>query len=222
MIHKNLQVIKRKLLTSAACMAAGLLLAGLGGVSFAQSNPVALPPGVQDVLKMSQAGLGEEVIMAQIKTSGATYNLNADQLIYLSKLGVSQNVLRALITGNTAGAAVPAPAAPAITPASAPTPPPSSAVAPAPPPGSFAPTPPPADAGAPTFDAFHNELAPYGTWIQEPGYGWVWRPTVAAFDPAWHPYGNGGHWIYTDNGWYWESDYPWGNITFHYGRWFRD
>jgi hypothetical protein len=28
-----------------------------------------------------------------------------------------------------------------------------------------------------------------------------------------------GQWQYTDAGWYWQSDYPWGDIAFHYGRW---
>jgi hypothetical protein len=28
-----------------------------------------------------------------------------------------------------------------------------------------------------------------------------------------------GQWVYTDNGWFWQSDYAWGAIPFHYGRW---
>jgi hypothetical protein len=31
-----------------------------------------------------------------------------------------------------------------------------------------------------------------------------------------------GHWEYTDDGWFWRSDYPWGEYVFHYGRWTRD
>ena len=31
-----------------------------------------------------------------------------------------------------------------------------------------------------------------------------------------------GHWEYTDAGWFWQSDYPWGDIAFHYGRWIRN
>jgi hypothetical protein len=37
--------------------------------------------------------------------------------------------------------------------------------------------------------------------------------------PGWRPYYDGGHWVYTDAGLYWQSDYPWGAIPFHYGRW---
>jgi hypothetical protein len=31
-----------------------------------------------------------------------------------------------------------------------------------------------------------------------------------------------GHWTQTDNGLFWQSDYTWGDIPFHYGRWVRD
>ena len=55
-----------------------------------------------------------------------------------------------------------------------------------------------------------------------PGYGLCWRPSVEAGDPFWRPYCDHGHWVYTDDGWTWQSDYPWGNIAFHYGRWYRD
>jgi hypothetical protein len=75
-----------------------------------------------------------------------------------------------------------------------------------------APTPPP----VPTMDYFQSQLAPYGTWVNLPGYGLCWQPAV---DPSWRPYVDGGSWTYTDAGWYWQSDYPWGDITFHYGRW---
>jgi hypothetical protein len=31
-----------------------------------------------------------------------------------------------------------------------------------------------------------------------------------------------GQWVQTDNGLFWQSDYQWGDIPFHYGRWVRD
>jgi hypothetical protein len=31
-----------------------------------------------------------------------------------------------------------------------------------------------------------------------------------------------GHWEWTDAGWSWASDEPWGYATYHYGRWFVD
>ncbi|MCS1408493.1 MAG: hypothetical protein M2R45_01668 [Verrucomicrobia subdivision 3 bacterium] len=70
-----------------------------------------------------------------------------------------------------------------------------------------------------TTQVFYNELSPYGTWIHMNNYGWVWQPTAATVNVNWRPYYDRGHWIYTDAGWYWHSDYPWGWAPFHYGRW---
>ena len=66
----------------------------------------------------------------------------------------------------------------------------------------------------PTMDYFRGQLTPYGRWVEVPGNGPCWQPSVT---PGWRPYYDGGHWIYTDEGWYWQSDYPWGDIPFHYG-----
>jgi hypothetical protein len=60
------------------------LVTGLGwqpGVisSLAQTTPLTLPVGVQDVVKLVQAGLGEDVVLAHIKNMGASYTLSADQ-----------------------------------------------------------------------------------------------------------------------------------------------
>jgi hypothetical protein len=74
----------------------------------------------------------------------------------------------------------------------------------------------PAVPATPTLDYFQSQLTPYGAWIDLPGYGLCWQPAVYA---GWRPYYDGGHWEYTDAGWYWQSDYPWGDIAFHYGRW---
>jgi hypothetical protein len=88
------------------------------------------------------------------------------------------------------------------------------------------PTAPPAASSAEpvvNFDYFHDQLAPYGTWVQVPGYGWCWRPDAAInANPDWRPYYDMGQWVYTENGWFWQSDYNWGDIPFHYGRWIRD
>jgi hypothetical protein len=52
--------------------------------------------------------------------------------------------------------------------------------------------------------------------------GYCWQPTVYTVDRSWRPYRDLGRWLYTDSGWYWQSDYSWGWAPFHYGRWFRD
>jgi len=70
----------------------------------------------------------------------------------------------------------------------------------------------------PTMDYFQAHLTPYGQWIQVPDVGTAWVPNDAN-TPGWRPYMDAGHWEFTDAGWYWQSDYPWGDIAFHYGRW---
>jgi len=67
---------------------------------------------------------------------------------------------------------------------------------------------------------FNNTLTPYGSWVVVEGYGRCWRPTTVIYDASWQPYCDRGHWVYSNFGWYWDSDYSWG-VTFHYGRWFH-
>ncbi len=67
---------------------------------------------------------------------------------------------------------------------------------------------------------FYETLTPYGTWVDINGT-WCWQPSVVNSDPNWRPYCNRGHWVWSDCGWCWESDYSWGWAPFHYGRWWR-
>ena len=66
---------------------------------------------------------------------------------------------------------------------------------------------------------FYSSLAPYGSWIQISGGVTVWRP--GHITGEWQPYRD-GYWIWTNDGWYWESYEPFGYITYHYGRWYYD
>ena len=67
--------------------------------------------------------------------------------------------------------------------------------------------------------SFYNALQPYGEWILDDTYGWVWSPYNIPIH--WRPYTD-GHWVDTDQGWTWVSDQPWGGVCFHYGRWFYE
>jgi len=67
-----------------------------------------------------------------------------------------------------------------------------------------------------TFQTFYDSLSPYGTWIQTDSYGYVWQPTIT--DPNWAPYTD-GRWVYSNDGWTWDSDEPFGWAVYHYGRW---
>lgn len=79
------------------------------------------------------------------------------------------------------------------------------------------PAPPPANPDDVSYQTFYDQLSPYGQWIQDPDYGYVWMPEAG---PDFKPYATNGHWVYTDEGWAWDSGYPWGWAAFHYGRWF--
>ena len=66
-----------------------------------------------------------------------------------------------------------------------------------------------------TLGGFYDELAPYGRWVGC-SYGQCWVPARVGAD--WQPYSN-GQWIYTEYGWTWVSDDPWGGNPYHYGTW---
>ncbi|WP_029274983.1 DUF6600 domain-containing protein [Pedobacter borealis] len=68
-----------------------------------------------------------------------------------------------------------------------------------------------------SLQTFYDELSPYGTWIQDPQYGYVWRPDVDQSE--FRPYYTNGRWAMTEYGNTWVSNYDWGWAPFHYGRW---
>lgn len=70
-----------------------------------------------------------------------------------------------------------------------------------------------------SYNDFYENLAPYGQWIEDPQYGYVWSPDV---DGSFRPYYTNGNWAMTDYGNTWVSDYTWGWACFHYGRWTYD
>lgn len=183
------------------------ILIGASSVCYAQ-NPPSRAVVFSEVVKLSQAHQSDDVIIGYLKNTGASFPLSADEIIYLNNQGVSQRVIAAL--QSPAGGA-PVSTTPIVPPPGAVPPPPG-----IPSPGSV---PPPGAAGTPDFNTFHDQLAPDGTWVDVPGYGPCWRPAVLTANPDWRPYYDSGHWVYTDDGWFWQSDYPWGDVVFHYGRW---
>lgn len=66
---------------------------------------------------------------------------------------------------------------------------------------------------------FHAPLETHGAWVEIGSYGRCWRPARVAV--GWRPYCD-GHWVWTDCGWYWESDEPWAWACYHYGNWVYD
>jgi hypothetical protein len=71
-----------------------------------------------------------------------------------------------------------------------------------------------------TYETFYTKLEPLGAWFETSDYGYVWQPREAQSSRSWRPYTN-GRWVYTDAGWTWISDEPFGWAAYHYGRWTR-
>src|SRR2546421_3941324 len=70
-----------------------------------------------------------------------------------------------------------------------------------------------------SYDTFYTQLDRYGDGRETSDYGYVWQPRQAQ-SRTWRPYTD-GHWVYTDAGWTWVSEEPFGWATYHYGRWTR-
>ncbi len=66
---------------------------------------------------------------------------------------------------------------------------------------------------------FYAPLSASGKWIEVGAYGRCWHPVGVAV--GWRPYCY-GQWVWTDCGWYWESDEPWAWACYHYGTWVLD
>jgi hypothetical protein len=71
-----------------------------------------------------------------------------------------------------------------------------------------------------SYNTFYTKLDRYGAWRETGDYGYVWQPREAEASRNWRPYTN-GRWVYTDAGWTWISNEPFGWATYHYGRWTR-
>ena len=66
------------------------------------------------------------------------------------------------------------------------------------------------------YDVFYTNLSSEdGSWVEAGQYGNCFRPRVSA---DWRPYRD-GHWVWTDRGWYWQSNERFAWATYHYGRW---
>jgi hypothetical protein len=188
------RIIDCKTRVMSACAGAVMAWAMMLAVpaSNAQPSPANLSPDLQEIVRFTQAHMTDEVIVAYIRTSGKNYSLGGDALLNLNSQGVSQTVLSALL---------------AAPPSAAPVPPPAVAI--------------PAPPETPTIDYFQAHLTPYGQWIDVPDVGAAWVPAEANV-PGWRPYMDAGHWQFTDAGWFWQSDYTWGDMAFHYGRWINN
>ena len=205
-----------------------------------------ISPALGEVVKLVKAGVSEDVLMAYVTNSTELFELGSNEIVYLHDLGVTSGVITALIQRNASpetqarkqaavavqplppGVGLNTPATNVYPPKAAPVPiepvNTSDTVAANTPPTVI--VQPPVVVGQPvvveqpvSYSYFYTSLSPYGSWVDVPGYGSCWRPTVAVCNSAWRPYADNGRWLWSDAGWYWYSDYSWGWAPFHYGRW---
>jgi hypothetical protein len=196
----------------------------------------AASPGLQgapvmnaDVARLLEAGMSEQVILQTIAVGQPDFDLGPDALIVLKNKGATPAILSAMLataqpaaqpSGASAAPLPPLPTDVMATSVEVPAGPSPAATSPVPA-DDVVTAPPSVEPAQVSLAYFQGQLAPYGGWVELPGYGLCWQPMVGAQNAAWRPYCDGGHWTYTDQGWYWESDYPWGDVVFHYGRWAR-
>ena len=194
-------------------------------------------PATAEIIKLANAGVEESVMLSFVTNSTGTFNLRAEEIIYLNDIGVPSRVVTAMLQRDHLLQAPSAnltitPSQPEVPTAPPPAYPPEQPfTASEPPPTIFDSTPDyntgnyttPVDTEPPPSDYadYYDALAPYGNWVDVGGVGQCWQPTVAIVNTGWRPYFNCGRWVYTDCGWYWMSDYSWGWAPFHYGRWFQ-
>jgi len=202
--------------------------------------PVAVSPGVAEVITLVQGGVDESVVKAHMTRSTNAFNPTVDELVYLTDIGIPGTLVSSLIQQTVRqreqAAAMAVAAAQANQPAVQPVAQPARLPA-----GVNPEVPVQVPAQAQPAQAvivqaqpqvvvvqqqlpaqvsyFYNTLSPYGTWVEVAPYGWCWQPTVAVNYPRWRPYADRGRWLWTNGGWYWQSDYSWGWAPFHYGRW---
>lgn len=103
-------------------MLAIMAIAGLGlSASMVQAQDSSAPTtaqpqlsyGVSQIVKLAQAKVGDDTMIAYINNAGNSYGLNADQIIYLKQQGVSEAVIMAILNQPKQGVAVATPATPA-------------------------------------------------------------------------------------------------------------
>ncbi|MEY2466059.1 MAG: hypothetical protein QOD03_580 [Verrucomicrobiota bacterium] len=190
---------------------------------------VNVSPAVAEIVKLVQAGVDESVLLSFATNSGSIFDLSSDDIVYLNDIGVPGSVVTAMIQHDQVLKANPAyvqsqqPQYPTQPLAPGGTAPYQNAdvapevTAPLTPPTELVENPP-----NPSATYFYDSLSPYGNWVQIEGAGLCWQPSTVVINREWQPYGDHGHWVYSDCGWYWVSDYSWGWAPFHYGRWFRN
>jgi hypothetical protein len=221
--------MKLKILSRIGLVAAmGLTLGSAHGQSPAapDSPPAAiheskLRANVDEVIKLTKAGLGGDVVVAFVKNSRSAFNLKADDILQLKEAGVGSEVVTAMLNhdrtlldhgqGQPPG---PPPSAdynqqwhpPENQPEPGQPPPPQGPVPdPSQPPAQSQPPngPPPGDMGAPQPPPPQVEVVPVA-----PGADYYWAPGYWGWNGGWIWVGGG--WFPRGYGWGWGYHGGWG------------
>src|SRR5260370_482829 len=132
----------------------------------------AVSPSAAEVVRLAEAGTSDDVMLAYIQNSTSTFDLSADQILYLRDIGLSSPVITAMFSRDNAlrtqpqsstydqklyPATAPPPPAPAVVTAPAPEPAPATTPAVVEAPAPVYVTSPP-----PEVSYFYDNLSPYG------------------------------------------------------------
>src|SRR5258707_5802634 len=60
--------------------------------------PADISPSAAEVIRLAESGVGDEVVVAYIQNSQASFYLSADHVLYLKDLGLSPQVLSAMLS----------------------------------------------------------------------------------------------------------------------------
>src|SRR6266567_3065160 len=79
-----------------------IVLSAVFSVSLQRLEGAQQPKGggsltVEEVIKMSQSGWSEELIITRVKKNGKVFDLNNEELLDIRKAGVSDNVIKYLL-----------------------------------------------------------------------------------------------------------------------------
>jgi len=70
---------------------------GASSTAATTAEPVKLPYGVEDVLKMSRAQVSDDVIATYIQNTGTIYSMGPNDIVYLKDQGVSDRIINTML-----------------------------------------------------------------------------------------------------------------------------
>ena len=61
------------------------------------NGQIKLSTGLAEIIELAQSGVGDEVLIAFIENSPIQYDVSSEEIVYLTDLGLSEPVLKALL-----------------------------------------------------------------------------------------------------------------------------